>query len=110
MGDVFVHFVDVEYHLFIYRCRFYFPTQNLLSDTEIPEDIAQHLIRRNLADYAADVVDGFADVLGGEIGREAGGEAVADAEEGSAGVREGLDVALVCYQGCVAFSEQIALG
>ena len=74
----------------------------LFSDAEIPENVSQHLIRRNLADDAAEVVDGFADVLGGEIGREAGGEAVADAEEGSAGVGEGLDMALVCDESCVA--------
>ena len=50
------------------------------------------------------MVDGFADVLGGEVGREAGGEALADAEEGSAGVGEGLGVALVCDQCGVAVS------
>ena len=55
------------------------------------------------------MVDGFADVLGGEVGREAGGEAVADAEEGGAGVGEGLDVALVGDQGGVAVAEKVAL-
>ena len=55
------------------------------------------------------MVDGFADVLGGEVGREAGGEAYADAEEGGAGVGEGLDVALVCDQCGVAVAEEIAL-
>ena len=55
------------------------------------------------------MVDGFADVLGGEVGREAGCEAFADAEEGSAGVGEGLDVALVCDESCVAVGEEITL-
>ena len=55
------------------------------------------------------MVDGFADVLCGEVGRETGGEAFADAEKGSACVGEGLDVALVCDQGGVAFSEEVAL-
>lgn len=55
------------------------------------------------------MVDGFADVLGGEVGREAGGEAFADAEEGSAGVGEGLDVALVCDERGVAVDEEVAL-
>ena len=50
------------------------------------------------------MVDGFADVLRSEVGREAEGESFADAEEGSAGVREGLDVALICYQSCVAIA------
>ena len=41
------------------------------------------------------MVDGFADVLGSEGGREAGGEALSEAEEGGAGVGEGLEMALV---------------
>ena len=56
------------------------------------------------------MIDCFADVLGGEVGREAGGEAVADAEEGGAGVGEGLDVALVGDEGGVAVAEEITLG
>ena len=82
----------------------------LLTDAKIRKNISQHLIGRNLSDDAADVVDGFADVLGGEVGREAGGEAVADAEEGGAGVGEGLDVALVGDEGGVAVSQEISLG
>ena len=81
----------------------------LFTDAEIPKNIPQNLICRNLADDRAEVVDGFADVLGGEVGREAGGEAFADAEEGGAGVGEGLDVALVCDQGGVAVAEEIPL-
>ena len=76
----------------------------LFSDAEIPKDIPQHLVCGDFADDGAEVVDGFADVLGGEVGREAGGEAFADAEEGSAGVGEGLDVALVSDEGSVAVS------
>ena len=82
----------------------------LFADAKIRKDIPQHLISGNFSDYAADVVDRFADVLGGEVGREAGGETVADAEEGSAGVGEGLDVTLVCDQGSVAVGEDVALG
>ena len=55
------------------------------------------------------MVDCFADVLGGEVGREGGGEAFADTEEGSAGVGKGLGVTLVCDEGCVAVGEKIAL-
>ena len=36
----------------------------LLSDAEIPKNIPQNLICRDLADYAAEVVDCFSDVLG----------------------------------------------
>ena len=39
-----------------------------LADAEITEDISKHFISRDLADDAAEVVDGFADVLGGEVG------------------------------------------
>ena len=82
----------------------------LLANTKIRKDIPQHLIRRDFSDDGADVVDRFADVLGGEVGREAGGEAFTDAEEGSAGVGEGLDVTLVCDQGGVTVGEDVALG
>ena len=82
----------------------------LLTNTKIRKDIPQHLIGRNLSDDAADVVDGFADVLGGEVGGEAGGESVADAEQGSAGIGEGLDVALVGDEGGVAVTEKVTLG
>ena len=81
-----------------------------LSDAKIPKNIPQNLVGRNLSDDAAEVVDRFADVLGGEVGREAGGEAGADAEEGGAGVGEGLDVALVGDEGGVAVAEEITLG
>ena len=74
----------------------------LFSDAKIPEDISQDFVGGDFAHDGAEVVDGFADVLGGEVGREAGGEAVVDAEEGSAGVGEGLDMALVCDESCVA--------
>ena len=82
---------------------------NLFPDAEISKDIPENLISRNLTHYAAEVVDGFADVLGGEVGWEAEGETFLDAEEGSAGVAEGLDVALVCDQSGVAVSEEVAL-
>ena len=81
----------------------------LFPDAKIPENIPQHLVCRDLSDDGAEVVDGFADVLGGEVGREAGGEAFADAEEGGAGVGEGLDVALVGDECGVAVGEEIAL-
>lgn len=81
----------------------------LLTDAKIPENIPQNLIRRDFSDDGADVVDGFADVLGGEVCREGGGEAFTDTEEGGAGVGEGLDVALVCDECGVAVTEEIAL-
>ena len=55
------------------------------------------------------MVDGFADVLGDEFRRDVEGESFLGAEEGSAGVGEGLDVTLVCDQSCVAVGEEITL-
>ena len=81
----------------------------LFSDAKVPKDIPENLICRNLTNDGAEVVDGFADVLGGEVGWEASGESFAYAEEGSAGVCEGLYMTLVCDQGCVAISKEIAL-
>ena len=83
--------------------------QKSLPDAKIPKNISQNLISRDFADDRAEVVDGFADVLGGEVCREGGGEAFADAEQGSASVGEGLDVALVCDECGVAVAEEIAL-
>ena len=81
----------------------------LLPDAKIRKYIPQNLVRRDLSDDGADVVDCFADVLGGEVCREGGGEAFADAEQGSASVGEGLDMALVCDECGVAVGEEIAL-
>ena len=77
----------------------------LLTDAEIPKDVAEDFVGGDFADDGAEVVDGFSDVLRGEVGREAEGEAFLGAEEGSAGVAESLDMALVSDQGCVAVSE-----
>ena len=82
----------------------------LFPDAEIPEDFPKFFVGGDFADDGAEVVDGFADVLGGEVGRDAGGKAFADAEEGSAGGGEGLGVALICHQCRVAVGHQIALG
>ena len=81
----------------------------LFSDAKIPENIPQNLISRYLADDRTEVIDGFADVLCCEVGREAGGETFLDAEKGCAGIGEGLNVTLVCYQCGVAVGEKIAL-
>ena len=45
----------------------------LFPDAEIPEDVSEYFVSRNLSDDGAEVVDGFADVLGGKVGWEAGG-------------------------------------
>ena len=45
----------------------------LLADAEIPKDVPKNLVGRDLADDGAEVVNGFADVLGGEVCWEAEG-------------------------------------
>ena len=86
-----------------------FVDYQLLTDAEISKDIPQNLISRNLADDASYMVNRFADVLGGEVGREAGGKTFADAEEGSAGFCQCLDMALVGDEGSVAVGEEVTL-
>jgi hypothetical protein len=81
----------------------------LFSDAEISKDIPQYLIARNLSDNASQMIDRLSDILGGEVCREAGGEAFADTVQGSAGSGEGLDVTLVGDQSGVAVCEEIAL-
>ena len=41
-----------------------------LPDTKLPENTPQNFIRRDLSDDGADVVEGFAEVLGDEVRRE----------------------------------------
>ena len=54
----------------------------LFSDAEVREDIPKYLIIRYFAGYCAEVVEGFAEVLGDEVGWEGGVEAVFDEAEG----------------------------
>ena len=42
----------------------------LFSDTKLPENVTQNFIRGDLSDDGADVVEGFAEVLGDEVRRE----------------------------------------
>ena len=82
----------------------------LLTDAEICKDIPEDFVSGNFTNNRAEVVDGFADVLGSEVGWEAGGETVTDTEEGGAGVGEGLDVSLVGDEGGVTVCEEVLLG
>ena len=40
----------------------------LFTDTEVPEDVAEDFVGGDFTNDGAEVVDGFADVLGGEVG------------------------------------------
>lgn len=59
---------------------------NLFADAEILKDVAEDFVGGDFTNDGADVVDGFADVLGDEFRRDVEVEAVLGAEEGSAGV------------------------
>ena len=80
------------------------------ADAKIPKNVPQHLIRGDFADDGADVVEGFAEVLGEEVGGEGVGEAGADADEGVAGVGKGLVVAGVGDEDGVGIGDEAALG
>lgn len=58
----------------------------LFSDAEIPKDIPQHLIARNLSHDASQMIDRLADILCSQIRRQAGVETFAHAPKRSAGV------------------------
>ena len=81
-----------------------------LADAEIPEDVAEDFVGGDFTDDGAEVVYGFSDVLGDEVGRDGEGETFLSTEEGGAGIGEGLDVTLVCDQGCVTVCEEVSLG
>lgn len=81
----------------------------LFSDAEIPEDIAEDFVGGDFTDDGAEVVDGFSDVLGDEVGRDGEGETFLSTEEGGAGIGECLDVTLVCDKGCVTVCEEVSL-
>ena len=87
----------------------FLPYAVLFPDAEVPKDVAEDFVCGNFTNDGAEVVDGFADVLSCKVCREAGGKAFADAEKGSSGVGEGLDMALICDQSGVAVSKNVAL-
>ena len=70
-------------------CHLSFP------DAKPRKNSPQNLIGGDFADDGAEVVKGFADVLGDEVGRDAAAEAVADALKGGAGAGQGFDMAKI---------------
>ena len=64
----------------------YFPTQNLLSDAEMAEDVVESFLGGDLtASDVGEMVEGEAEVRGEEVTGEVGVEAFEDTEEGSMG-------------------------
>ena len=83
-------------------------TLSLFTDAEIPKDIPEYLICGDFAGDGAEVVEGFAEVLGEEVGgdgrsgRDRGivgnRESVTDAAQRRGGVLEGFEVTGVGHQ------------
>ena len=64
----------------------YFPTQNLLSDAEMAEDVVESFLGGDLtAGDVGEMVEGEVEVFGEEVTGEVGVEAFEDTEEGSMG-------------------------
>ena len=101
-ADIFV-FTDFVGDLFL-SCAV------LFSDAEITEDVSKDFVGGDFADDGAEVVYGFSDVLGDEVGRDGEGETFLSTEEGGAGIRECQNVTLVCDQGSVTVCEEVSLG
>ena len=83
---------------------------HLFSYAKISEDVPEDFVGGDFADDGADVVEGFADVLGQKVGGEGIIQAFADADEGIAGVGECLVVAGIGDEGGVGVCEQVLLG
>ena len=73
----------------------------LFSNTKIPKYVTQNLVGGDVAGDGAEVVEGFAEVLGKKVGGEGGVQAFAYALEACLGLGEGLDVAGVGDHGAV---------
>ena len=70
----------------LFFAKNHFPTQNLLSDAEVLEDVAKDLVGGDVAGDGGEVVDALADVLTQEIARYAVLEALADAPDALLGL------------------------
>ncbi len=68
---------------------------SLLSNTETPKDLSQDVIRGDLTGYAADMVQGLAQVRGEQIGAQPGIQAFANALQGFSGSTKFLVMAQV---------------
>lgn len=62
------------------------------ADAKMLENIPQHLVRGDLAEDGAEVVEGLAEVFGEEVGSLAGGEGTFDVFEGFGRFHQGLVV------------------
>lgn len=73
----------------------------LLSDTKILKNIPQNFVGGDVAGDGAEVVEGFAQVLGDKVSGEGSVQAFAYASEACLCLGQGLDMAGVGYHGAV---------
>ena len=74
---------QMQYLFLSFRTREYY---NLFSYTKLPEYVAEDLFGVDFANDFADVEDGFADVLGEEVGWELFGQTILYASESFASI------------------------
>lgn len=73
----------------------------LFSNTKIPKNIPQDFVGGDVAGDGAEVVEGFAQVLGNKVSGEGSVQAFAHALEACLCLGQGLDMAGVGYHGAV---------
>ena len=64
----------------------------LFPDAKLPEDVAKDFVGGDLAGDGAEVVEGFAEILGDQVGRGAGEDAGAGEGEGAGGCGKGVEM------------------
>ena len=77
----------------------------LFPNTKIPKNIPQNFVGGDVAGDGAEVVEGFAQVLGKKVGGKGGVQAFAYAGEACLGLGEGLDVAGIGDHGAIFLEE-----
>lgn len=82
-------FRTLQIYIFSFYAFLFFVS---LADAKMLENIPQHLVRGDLAEDGAEVVEGLAEVFGEEVGSLAGGEGTFDVFEGFGRFHQGLVV------------------
>ena len=68
------------------------------SDAELAEYVAEDFVGGDLTGDGAEVVEGFAEVLGDKVGRGAGGDAGAGQPKGAGSGLQGVVMAGICHE------------
>ena len=82
----------------------------LFPDAEVGEDVAEDFIGADFAGDGAEVIEGLAEVLGNQIGRDAVLKAVLDSGEGFGGGKQGGVVTRVGDEDGIGIDRSVLLG